>query len=215
MLQHLSDDRLRYDRPLWCRRLSGSRRKRLQLRSLLYHWAQKLARYAKHNLCLTQQLCLPSCGYCKACSIDSLLTWLCLQDQLRTALAIGADKGIHVLSDAPDLQPLAVAKVLAAVAKQQQPSLFFLGKQAIDDDCSQTGECDGTTVPLCPYCRLGCSAQPHQSQLCQAECQSFRADSELLGLGLRQPLDAKIVLHPERLLVYAEQLMQSAGLARS
>lgn len=69
---------------------------------------------------------------------------VCLQDQLRTCLAIGADKGIHVLSEVTDLQPLAVAKVLAAVARQQQPSLFLLGKQAIDDDCSQTG----APVPL-------------------------------------------------------------------
>ena len=75
---------------------------------------------------------------------------MCLQDQLRTALAIGADKGIHVLSDEANLQPLAVARVLAAVAKQQQPSLFFLGKQAIDDDCSQTGVASGAPVE----CRL-------------------------------------------------------------
>ena len=62
------------------------------------------------------------------------------QDQLRTALAIGADKGIHVLSERAEIQPLAVARVLAAIAHQQQPSLFMLGKQAIDDDCSQTGD---------------------------------------------------------------------------
>lgn len=63
-----------------------------------------------------------------------------MQDQLRTALAIGADKGIHVVTEHADIQPLAVAKALAAIAKQQDPQLFFLGKQAIDDDCSQTGE---------------------------------------------------------------------------
>ena len=61
------------------------------------------------------------------------------QDQLRTALAMGADRGIHVLTDT-ELQPLAVAKLLAKIAEKEGPDLFMLGKQAIDDDCNQTGE---------------------------------------------------------------------------
>ncbi|CAK0750559.1 hypothetical protein CVIRNUC_002000 [Coccomyxa viridis] len=61
------------------------------------------------------------------------------QDQLRTALAMGADRGIHVLTDA-ELQPLAVAKLLAKVAEREEPDLLMLGKQAIDDDCNQTGQ---------------------------------------------------------------------------
>ena len=52
-----------------------------------------------------------------------------------------------MLTDNPQLQPLTVAKVLAAVAQQQQPGLFFLGKQAIDNDNSQTGE---LIQPFCP-----------------------------------------------------------------
>lgn len=60
------------------------------------------------------------------------------QDQLRQALAIGADRGIHVASERPDIQPLSVAKVLAVLAEREKPGLFMLGKQAIDDDCSQT-----------------------------------------------------------------------------
>lgn len=61
-----------------------------------------------------------------------------MQDQLRTALAMGADRGIHVLTDT-ELQPLAVAKLLAKVTERETPDLLMLGKQAIDDDCNQTG----------------------------------------------------------------------------
>jgi electron transfer flavoprotein beta subunit len=61
------------------------------------------------------------------------------QETLRTAMAIGADRGILV-ETAEDLQPLAVAKLLKALADKEQPSLVILGKQAIDDDCNQTGQ---------------------------------------------------------------------------
>ncbi len=61
------------------------------------------------------------------------------QETIRTALAMGADRGVHVLSDA-ELQPLAVAKLLQAVVAREDPGLVLLGKQAIDDDCNQTGQ---------------------------------------------------------------------------
>jgi len=61
------------------------------------------------------------------------------QDTIRTALAMGADRGILVETDA-ELQPLAVAKLLKAVIAQEQPDLIILGKQAIDDDSNQTGQ---------------------------------------------------------------------------
>ena len=61
------------------------------------------------------------------------------QETLRTAMAIGADRAILVETDV-DLQPLAVAKLLKAVADKEQPQLIILGKQAIDDDCNQTGQ---------------------------------------------------------------------------
>jgi electron transfer flavoprotein beta subunit len=64
---------------------------------------------------------------------------LACQETLRTALAIGADRAILVETDV-ELQPLAVAKLLAAVAKKEGPSLMILGKQAIDDDSNQTGQ---------------------------------------------------------------------------
>jgi electron transfer flavoprotein beta subunit len=60
-------------------------------------------------------------------------------ETIRTALAMGADRGILVESDA-DLQPLAVAKLLAAIARREQPGLMILGKQAIDDDMNATGQ---------------------------------------------------------------------------
>jgi len=61
------------------------------------------------------------------------------QETIRTALAMGADRGIHVLTDV-DLQPLAVAKLLKAVVDKESPQLVILGKQAIDDDSNQTGQ---------------------------------------------------------------------------
>src|SRR6201991_1138299 len=61
------------------------------------------------------------------------------QETLRTALAIGADRGILVES-ADELQPLAVAKILKALVDKEQPQLVILGKQAIDDDSNQTGQ---------------------------------------------------------------------------
>jgi electron transfer flavoprotein beta subunit len=61
------------------------------------------------------------------------------QETIRTALAMGADRGIHVVSDV-ELQPLAVAKLIKAVVEKEKPELVILGKQAIDDDCNQTGQ---------------------------------------------------------------------------
>ena len=61
------------------------------------------------------------------------------QETLRTALALGADRAILVETDV-ELQPLAVAKLLQAVVKKENPNFAILGKQAIDDDCNQTGQ---------------------------------------------------------------------------
>lgn len=61
------------------------------------------------------------------------------QETIRTALAMGADRGIHVQTDA-ELQPLAVAKLLKAIIEAESPNLVIMGKQAIDDDCNQTGQ---------------------------------------------------------------------------
>jgi electron transfer flavoprotein beta subunit len=60
-------------------------------------------------------------------------------ETIRTALAMGADRGILVKTDAP-VEPLAVAKILKAIVDAEQPGLVIMGKQAIDDDCNQTGQ---------------------------------------------------------------------------
>ena len=65
----------------------------------------------------------------------------CHRDVLRTAMAIGADRAILVETDGPSCEPLAVAKLLKARGRgKEQPGLVILGKQAIDDDCNQTGQ---------------------------------------------------------------------------
>jgi electron transfer flavoprotein beta subunit len=61
------------------------------------------------------------------------------QETIRTALAMGADRGILVQCDPPP-EPLAVAKLLKRIAEAEKPGLIILGKQAIDDDCNQTGQ---------------------------------------------------------------------------
>jgi electron transfer flavoprotein beta subunit len=75
----------------------------------------------------TVEVIAVSCGPSKA------------QETLRTALAMGADRAIHVESD-EELQPLAVAKLLKAVVEKEKPDMVILGKQAIDDDSNQTGQ---------------------------------------------------------------------------
>jgi electron transfer flavoprotein beta subunit len=62
------------------------------------------------------------------------------QDVIRTALAIGADRGILVETPDVPVEPLAVAKILKGVIEAEKPDLVILGKQAIDDDCNQTGQ---------------------------------------------------------------------------
>jgi electron transfer flavoprotein beta subunit len=61
------------------------------------------------------------------------------QETIRTALAMGADRGILVKTDGI-VEPLAVAKILKAIVEEEKPGLVILGKQAIDDDCNQTGQ---------------------------------------------------------------------------
>ena len=61
------------------------------------------------------------------------------QDTIRTALAMGADRGILVKTE-QDIEPLSVAKILKSIIEKESPGLVILGKQAIDDDCNQTGQ---------------------------------------------------------------------------
>ena len=62
------------------------------------------------------------------------------EETLRTALATGADRAIHVTCDEENLEPLAIAKMLKGVVDAEEPGLILLGKQAIDGDCNQTGQ---------------------------------------------------------------------------
>jgi len=62
-----------------------------------------------------------------------------VQETLRAALAMGADRAIHIVADS-EIQPLAAAKLLKAVIEKEAPQLVITGKQAIDDDCNQTGQ---------------------------------------------------------------------------
>ena len=61
------------------------------------------------------------------------------QETVRKALAVGADKGIHIKTDSY-VEPLGVAKILKKIVEKEKPDLVFMGKQAIDDDCNQTGQ---------------------------------------------------------------------------
>ena len=61
------------------------------------------------------------------------------QETVRKALAVGADRGIHVKTDGI-IEPLAVSKILQKIVEKEKPDLVFMGKQAIDDDCNQTGQ---------------------------------------------------------------------------
>ena len=61
------------------------------------------------------------------------------QETVRKALAVGADRGIHVKTEGI-VEPLAVSKILKAIVEKEKPDLVFMGKQAIDDDCNQTGQ---------------------------------------------------------------------------
>ena len=61
------------------------------------------------------------------------------QETIRTALAMGADRGIHIKTD-NDLEPLAISKIISKIAEEEKPSIILLGKQAIDDDSNQTGQ---------------------------------------------------------------------------
>jgi electron transfer flavoprotein beta subunit len=67
------------------------------------------------------------------------------QETIRTALAMGADRGVHVQTDQP-VEPLAVAKILKGVVEAESPQLVILGKQAIDDDSNQTGQMLGALL---------------------------------------------------------------------
>ena len=90
------------------------------------------------EIAVEEAIRLREAGHAKEVVVVSCGVQAC-QETLRTALAIGADRAILVQTDT-ELQPLAVAKILAAIARKENPDIVILGKQAIDDDCNQTGQ---------------------------------------------------------------------------
>lgn len=103
------------------------------------------------------------------------------QEQIRTALALGADRGIQVDSDL-EMQPLAIAKLLKAVVDKEQPELILLGKQAIDGDNNQTGQMLAAL--------MGCSQGTFASEITVADGKvsvTREIDSGLQTLSLNLP----------------------------
>jgi len=90
------------------------------------------------EISVEQAIRLKEAGVCEEIIAVSIGGQQC-QETIRTALAMGADRGIHVLHDG-DVEPLAVAKILKELADKEGPSLIIVGKQAIDDDSNQTGQ---------------------------------------------------------------------------
>lgn len=103
------------------------------------------------------------------------------QETLRTALAMGADRGILVETDV-ELQPLAVAKILNALIQREQPQLIILGKQAIDDDYGQTGQMLAALADL-PQATFASKIQLDQEKI-QVTCE---VDDGLETLALNLP----------------------------
>ena len=120
------------------------------------------------------------------------------QETIRTALAMGADRGVLVQTDV-ELQPLAVAKLLKAVIDKESPELVIIGKQAIDDDCNQTGQMLAALLgwPQATFASKIKISDGHAEYLC-ASIQPCRAGvdchrpwgdgGELLPAGQRAPV---------------------------
>ena len=90
------------------------------------------------EIAIEEAVRLKEAGTAEEVVVVSIGTKAC-QEQIRTALALGADRGILVETD-EDIQPLAIAKLMKVLIEKEQPGLVITGKQAIDDDNSQTGQ---------------------------------------------------------------------------
>jgi electron transfer flavoprotein beta subunit len=116
------------------------------------------------------------------------------QETLRTAMAIGADRAILVETTA-DLQPLAVAKLLKALVDKEQPGLVILGKQAIDDDCNQTGQM------LAALCDLPQATFASKLEMVDGKCHATRevdGGSETLAITLPAIITTDLRLNEPR-----------------
>mgnify|MGYP000442238713 CR=1 FL=1 len=116
------------------------------------------------------------------------------QETLRTALAMGADKGVHVLTDArtdQELQPLAVSKILKEIALKQEADVLVLGKQAIDGDNCQTGQ---MTAAL-----LGWAQGTFAAEVCSTSLQSGTFCTPFLIFSTTLPPSYHAPVYPLRL----------------
>ncbi len=104
----------------------------------------KMAMNPFDEIAVEEAVRLKEAGSASEVVVISMGTDKC-QETLRTALAMEADRGIHIHTD-DELQPLAVAKLLKSVADEEKPDLLILGKQAIDDDANQTGQMTATLL---------------------------------------------------------------------
>ncbi|BCO27133.1 electron transfer flavoprotein subunit beta [Rhodoferax lithotrophicus] len=116
------------------------------------------------------------------------------QETLRTAMAIGADRAILVESN-EDLQPLAVAKLLKALVDKEQPGLIILGKQAIDDDCNQTGQMLAALADL-PQATFASKVEVVDGKLIASR--EVDGGSEKLSLSLPAVITADLRLNEPR-----------------
>ena len=90
------------------------------------------------EIAVEEALCLQEAGTATEVTVVTIGEEKC-DEVLRTAMAMGIEQGIHVLTD-QEIQPLAAAKILQKIVEQHSPDLVIMGKQAIDDDCNQTGQ---------------------------------------------------------------------------
>ena len=116
------------------------------------------------------------------------------QETLRTAMAIGADRAILVES-AVELQPLAVAKLLKAVMDKEQPGLIILGKQAIDDDCNQTGQ---MLAALADLPQVTCASKIEVADGKASITREIDGGSEILSVTLPAVMTADLRLNEPR-----------------
>jgi electron transfer flavoprotein beta subunit len=116
------------------------------------------------------------------------------QETLRTAMAIGADRAILV-ETTEELQPLAVAKLLKALVDKEQPGLIILGKQAIDDDCNQTGQMLAALAGL-PQATYASKVEVVDGQL--KASREIDGGSEMLSLSLPAVVTTDLRLNEPR-----------------
>ena len=127
------------------------------------------------------------------------------EDTLRTALAMGADRAVHVETEAA-LEPLAVAKLLKAVADKEQPQILLLGKQAIDDDANQTAQMlaalmnapQGTSAVISADLRLNEPRYVKLPQIMQAKKKPLeKSTPEELGVNTAPRMQAVSYAEPK------------------